>query len=96
LKKKPAALLPRPKKWLICSCKFYEKQTTKKKLRNTSKRDIKMLMARTIMITVFSLIISTVPVGLTSWAKTGPVVDHGIYGELLKKHVGAGKVNYAG
>jgi hypothetical protein len=55
-----------------------------------------MLMARTIMVTVFSLIIITVPVALTSWAETGPVVDHGIYGELLKKHVGAGKVNYAG
>jgi len=29
LKKKPAALLPRPKKWLNCSCKFFKKQTTK-------------------------------------------------------------------
>jgi len=27
-KKKPPALLPRPKKWLNCSCKFYKKYTT--------------------------------------------------------------------
>jgi hypothetical protein len=25
---KPPALLPRPKKWLNCSCKFYKKCTT--------------------------------------------------------------------
>ncbi len=54
-----------------------------------------MLITRTIMVTVFSLIIIAVPVGRTSRAETGPVVDHGIYGELLNKHVSAGKVNYA-
>ncbi len=54
-----------------------------------------MLITRTIMVTVFSLIIIAVPAGRTSRAETGPVVDHGIYGELLNKHVSAGKVNYA-
>jgi len=55
-----------------------------------------MLMTRTLIVTVFSLINITIPVGLMPLAEPGPVVDHGIYGELLKKHVRAGTVNYAG
>ena len=30
---------------------------------------------------------AAMPAGLTSWAETGPVVDHGVYGVLLKKNV---------
>jgi hypothetical protein len=55
-----------------------------------------MLMTRSITVTVFALIVITLPVGSASWAEKGPVVDHGIYGALLKKHVNDGKVNYAG
>jgi hypothetical protein len=55
-----------------------------------------MLMTRTIIVTVFSIIMAAMPAGLTSWAEAGPVVDHGVYGVLLKKYVSAGNVNYAG
>jgi hypothetical protein len=55
-----------------------------------------MLMTRTIIVTVSSIIMAAMPAGLTSWAETGPVVDHGVYGVLLKKYVSAGNVNYAG
>jgi hypothetical protein len=34
--------------------------------------------------------------GLQSFASTEPVVDNSLYGELLKKYVSDGKVNYAG
>lgn len=55
-----------------------------------------MLLKRTIIIAVLATIIGAMPLGLTSFSETGPAVDHGIYGDLLQKHVQAGKVNYAG
>jgi hypothetical protein len=58
--------------------------------------DMKMLMTRFITLTVLALVGIALPVGLTSGAQTGKIVDHAIYGELLQKHVSMGKVNYAG
>ena len=55
-----------------------------------------MLKIRTYILSLVSLIVFVLMIGLASSAETGPVVDHGIYGKLLKKHVTAGKVNYAG
>jgi hypothetical protein len=55
-----------------------------------------MLMTRSILIGLFALIAITVPAGQAAWGGPGPVVDHGIYGELLKNYVRGGVVNYAG
>jgi hypothetical protein len=55
-----------------------------------------MLMTRSIPIGLFALIVIAAPAGPAVWGNPGPVVDHGIYGELLKKYVRGGVVNYAG
>jgi len=55
-----------------------------------------MLITRAIIAIVFSLLVFTASVGLTSQSNDGSVVDHSIYGDLLKKYVKAGLVNYAG
>ena len=44
-------------------------------------------MTRSILIGLFALIVIAVPAGPAVWGNPGPVVDHGIYGELLKKYV---------
>ena len=53
-------------------------------------------MTRSILIGFFALIVIAVPAGPAAWGNPGPVVDHSIYGELLKKFVRNGVVNYAG
>ena len=53
-------------------------------------------MTRFILMGFFALIVIAVPAGPTAWGNPGPVVDHSIYGELLKKFVRNGEVNYAG
>jgi hypothetical protein len=55
-----------------------------------------MLMSRSILIGLFALVVVAVPAGPAVWGEPGPVVDHGIYGELLKKYVRDGVVDYAG
>lgn len=55
-----------------------------------------MLMTRSLLIGLFTLIVIAIPAARPVWGEPGPAVDHGIYGELLNKYVSAGKVNYAG
>ena len=55
-----------------------------------------MKIERILFSLLASLYIVTVVAGLQSIASTETVVDNGLYGELLKKYVRDGKVDYAG